>query len=62
MPPVEALQAWMLLFVDYITTKQIIAPSLNTRSQAPTSNKVLSEALGLRTMTLCRFPLLIWFR
>jgi AcrR family transcriptional regulator len=30
MPPVEALQAWMLLFVDYIATKQIIAPALDT--------------------------------
>ncbi|WP_035349297.1 TetR/AcrR family transcriptional regulator [Edaphobacter aggregans] len=30
MPPIEALQAWMLLFVDYIATKQIIAPALNT--------------------------------
>jgi AcrR family transcriptional regulator len=30
MPPVEALRAWMLLFVDYIATKQIIAPALNT--------------------------------
>lgn len=29
MPPVEALRAWMLLFVDYIATKQIIAPALN---------------------------------
>jgi AcrR family transcriptional regulator len=29
-PPIEALQAWMLLFVDYIATKQIIAPALNT--------------------------------
>src|SRR5450755_2560206 len=28
MPPVEALRAWMLLFVDYIATKQIIAPVL----------------------------------
>jgi AcrR family transcriptional regulator len=28
--PVEALRAWMLLFVDYIATKQIIAPALNT--------------------------------
>jgi hypothetical protein len=25
----EALRAWMLLFVDYIATKQIIAPALN---------------------------------
>jgi AcrR family transcriptional regulator len=27
MPPIEALRAWMLLFVDYIATKQIIAPA-----------------------------------
>ncbi|GFE60181.1 TetR/AcrR family transcriptional regulator [Geobacter sp. AOG2] len=27
--PVEALRAWMLLFVDYIAAKQIIAPALN---------------------------------
>jgi AcrR family transcriptional regulator len=30
MSPLEALRAWMLLFVDYIATKQIIAPALNT--------------------------------
>ncbi len=30
MPPMEALRAWMLLFVDYIATKKIIAPALNT--------------------------------
>ncbi|HEY0803394.1 MAG TPA: TetR/AcrR family transcriptional regulator [Steroidobacteraceae bacterium] len=30
MTPIEALRAWMLLFVDYIATKQIIAPALNT--------------------------------
>ena len=30
MPPLEALRAWMLLFVDYIAAKQIIAPALNT--------------------------------
>src|SRR6266478_2444980 len=30
MPPIEALRAWMLLFIDYIATKQIIAPALNT--------------------------------
>ena len=27
--PLEALRAWMLLFVDYIATKKIIAPALN---------------------------------
>ncbi|HYY27955.1 MAG TPA: TetR/AcrR family transcriptional regulator [Chthoniobacterales bacterium] len=30
MPPVEALRAWMLLFVDYIAAKEIIAPALNS--------------------------------
>jgi AcrR family transcriptional regulator len=30
MNPVEALRAWMRLFVDYVATKQIIAPALNT--------------------------------
>jgi AcrR family transcriptional regulator len=29
LPPVEALRAWMLMFVDHIATKQIIAPALN---------------------------------
>lgn len=29
MPSLEALRAWMLLFVDYIATKKIIAPALN---------------------------------
>lgn len=30
LPPAEALRAWMLLFVDYIATKKIIAPALNS--------------------------------
>lgn len=30
LPPVEALRAWMLLFVDYIAAKHLIAPALNT--------------------------------
>ena len=30
LPPIEALRAWMMLFVDYIATKQIIASALNT--------------------------------
>jgi AcrR family transcriptional regulator len=28
-PPVAALRAWLRLFVDYIATKQIMAPALN---------------------------------
>lgn len=35
MSPVEALRAWMLLFVDYIAAKHIIAPALNTLVGGP---------------------------
>jgi AcrR family transcriptional regulator len=35
LPPIEALRAWMLLFVDYIATKHIIAPALNTLVGGP---------------------------
>ncbi|MGA8111739.1 MAG: TetR/AcrR family transcriptional regulator [Acidobacteriaceae bacterium] len=30
MSPIDALRAWMLLFVDHIAAKQIIAPALNS--------------------------------
>jgi AcrR family transcriptional regulator len=30
LPPVEALRAWLLLFVDAVAAKQLIAPALNT--------------------------------
>ncbi len=43
MPPVEALRAWMLLFVEYIAAKQIIAPALNTLVGGPSK---LFEATG----------------
>ena len=33
--PIEALRAWMMLFVDYIATKQIIASALNSVSGGP---------------------------
>ncbi len=29
LPTIEALRAWLLLFVDYIAAKQLIAPALN---------------------------------
>ena len=35
MPPVEALRTWMLLFVDHIAAKQIIAPALNRVAGGP---------------------------
>jgi AcrR family transcriptional regulator len=43
MPPIEALRAWMLLFVDYIATKKIIAPALNTVVGGPSK---LFESTG----------------
>ena len=30
MSPIKALRAWMLLFIDYIATKQIVVAALNT--------------------------------
>jgi AcrR family transcriptional regulator len=35
MSPVEALRAWMLLLVDYIAAKHVIAPALNTIAGGP---------------------------
>ena len=45
MPPVEALRAWMLLFVDYIAAKQLIAPALNTVVGGP--SKLYEATTGL---------------
>jgi AcrR family transcriptional regulator len=44
MPPIEALRAWLLLFVDAIETKQIIAPALNTLIGDPKKVFVASYA------------------
>jgi AcrR family transcriptional regulator len=44
LPPVEALRAWMLLFVDYIAAKQIIAPVLNSLAGDP--KKVFEASYG----------------
>jgi AcrR family transcriptional regulator len=35
LPPIEALRAWMMLFVDYIATKLIIASALNSVGGGP---------------------------
>jgi AcrR family transcriptional regulator len=35
LPPVEALRAWMLVFIDYIAAKKIIAPALNAMVGGP---------------------------
>jgi AcrR family transcriptional regulator len=42
MPPIEALRAWLLLFVEAIETKQIIAAALNTLIGDP--NKVFAAS------------------
>lgn len=34
-PPVEALREWMKIFVDYIATKHLIAPALNSMVGGP---------------------------
>ena len=44
MLPMEALRAWMLLFVDYIATKKIIAPALNTMVGGPSKVYEASHA------------------
>lgn len=51
MPPIEALRAWMLLFVDYIAAKQIIAPALNAMVGGPSklfeaTSCQVKEAIG----------------
>jgi AcrR family transcriptional regulator len=49
LPPVEALRAWMLVFIDYITAKKIIAPALDAMVGGPSqvyqqSTRVMEEA------------------
>lgn len=44
LPPLDALRAWMLLFVDYIATKKIIAAALNALVGDPT--KVFEASYG----------------
>jgi hypothetical protein len=50
MPPIEALRSWMLLFVDYIAAKRIIAPALNSVVGGPSrlyedSRSLIQEAM-----------------
>jgi AcrR family transcriptional regulator len=51
LPPLEALRAWMKLFVDYVEAKHIIAPALNTYAGGPsklyeTSKTQISGAIN----------------
>ncbi len=45
MPPIDALRTWMLLFVDHIAAKQIIAPALNSVVGGP--SKLIESSRGL---------------
>ncbi len=49
LPAVEALRAWMLVFIDYIAAKRIIAPALNAMAGGPSrvfheTTRVMEEA------------------
>src|ERR1700732_4655795 len=49
LPPIEALRAWMLVFIDYIAAKKIIAPALNAMAGGPSrvfqqTTQVMEEA------------------
>src|ERR1700759_351909 len=49
LPPIEALRAWLLIFIDYIAAKKIIAPALNAMAGGPSrvfqqSTRVMEEA------------------
>lgn len=48
MTPIEALRAWMLLFVDYMATKQIVAPALKMMVGGPSK---VYEASGTTITT-----------
>jgi AcrR family transcriptional regulator len=55
MPPLEALRAWMLVFVDYIAAKQIITPALNAMvGGAAQIYAETSEVLNDATQTLAK--------
>src|SRR5246127_5273755 len=47
--PIEALRAWLLVFIDYIAAKKIIAPALNAMAGGPSrvfqqTNRLMEEA------------------
>jgi hypothetical protein len=46
LPPIEALRAWLLLFVDYIVAKQLIATALNALLGDPKKVFEASKVVG----------------
>jgi AcrR family transcriptional regulator len=49
-PPAEALHKWMHLFVDYIATKRVIAPSLGVATGATSALRANSTELITRAI------------
>ncbi len=52
LPPIEALREWMLVFIDYIAAKKIIAPALNAMAGGPSrmyqqTNRIMEEAANV---------------
>ncbi len=50
LPPLEALRAWMLTFVDYMATKLIILPAINLMACGP--EKVFEQSGPLITTAI----------
>jgi AcrR family transcriptional regulator len=50
LPPIDALRSWMLLFVDHMAAKQIIAPALNSVAGGPSRLYESSRSLIHGTM------------
>lgn len=50
MPPVDALRSWMLLFVDHVAAKHIIAPALKSVAGGPSKLYESSRSLVHGTM------------
>jgi AcrR family transcriptional regulator len=48
--PLEALRAWMVLFIDHVAAKQIIAPALNSIAGGPAKLYEGSRGLVLGAM------------
>ena len=49
LPPIDALRAWLLVFIEYIAAKKIIAPALNAMAGGPSrvfqqTTQVMEEA------------------
>ncbi len=49
LPPIEALRAWLLVFIEYLAAKKIIAPALNAMAGGPArvyqqSGRLMEEA------------------